>query len=123
MMAATMSMAAADSGLWKVRALELANTKHLIGTARLLWTTVYGREVWTVPSRTHKGEQHQVTVDTTSGRIHCDCPSRSVCSHQGAVCHAERMREQATRAIQSEQDWRDECNMSGGLLDIGRGWN
>jgi hypothetical protein len=123
MMAATMSLAAADSGLWKVRALTLASEKRLIGAARLLWTTVYGREVWTVPSRAHKGELHQVTVDTTSGRIHCDCPSRSACSHQGAVLHAARMREQATRAMQSEQDWRRECDMGGALMDAGRGWN
>src|SRR5258707_10029330 len=123
MMAATMSLAAADSGLWKIRALELAHTKHTINTAKLLWTTVYGREVWTVPSRTTKGAVHQVTVDTTSGRIHCDCPSTRACSHQGAVVHAERMREQATRALASEQEWRDECNMHGALMDAGRGWN
>ncbi len=119
----TATVSATTSGLWRIRALELANTKHTIGTARLLWVTVYGREVWTVPSRTHKGEQHQVTVDTTSGRIHCDCPSTRACSHQGAVISAMRMREQATRAIQSEQAWRDECNLHGALMDAGRGWN
>ncbi len=119
----TATVSATTSGLWRIRALQLAEEKRLIGTARLIWTTVYGREVWTVPSRTHKGELHQVTVDTTSGRIHCDCPSRGTCSHQGAVCHAERMREQATRAIQSEQDWRNECNLHGALMDAGRGWN
>ncbi len=108
MMAATMSLAAADSGLWKVRALQLAEEKRLIGTARLLWVTVYGREV---------------TVDTTSGRIHCDCPSTRACSHQGAVISAMRMREQALRAIQSEQDWRRECDMGGALLDCARGWD
>ncbi len=123
MMAATMSMAAADSGLWRIRALALAEERHLIGSARLIWTTVYGREVWTVPSRTTRGQVHQVTVDTTSGRIHCDCPSTRACSHQGAVLNAERMREQATRAIQSEKDWRDECNMHGALIDCQRGWN
>ncbi len=118
----TATVSATTSGLWRIRALELANTKHTIGTARLLWVTVYGREVWTVPSRTHKGAVHQVTVDTTSGRMHCDCPSRSACSHQGAVLHAMRMREQATRALASEQDWRRECDMGGSLLDIRRGW-
>src|SRR5260221_12136214 len=97
MMAATMSMAAADSGLWRIRALALAEERHLIGTARLIWTKVYGREVWTEPSWAHKGEVHQVRGYTTSGRIHCDCPSTRAYSHHCAVFHAERMREQATR--------------------------
>jgi len=119
----TATVSATTSGLWRIRALALAEERHLIGTARLIWTTVYGREVWTVPSRTTRGQVHQVTVDTTSGRIHCDCPSTRACSHQGAVIHAERMREQATRALQSEQEWRRECDMGGALMDAGRGWN
>src|SRR5258706_12783831 len=119
----TATVSAATSGLWRIRALQVADEKHLIGAARLLFTTVYGREVWTVPSRTTKGAVHQVVVDETSGRIHCDCPSRSACSHQGAVLLAMRMREQATRALQSEQDWRRECDMQGACPDILRGWN
>ncbi|SRR5260221_10967716 len=118
----TATVSATTSGLWRIRALALAEERHLIGTARLIWTTVYGREVWTVPSRTTRGQVHQVTVDTTSGRIHCDCASRVACSHQGAVLHAARMREQATRQIQSDNDWQREINMSGALLDCQRGW-
>jgi hypothetical protein len=114
--------AANQSGLWRIRALALAEERHLIGTARLMWTTIYHRELWTVPSRTTAGAVHQVTVDETSGRIHCDCPSRGACSHQGAVLHAARMREQATRALQTEAEWRDECNMGGEVLDCMRGW-
>lgn len=84
---------------WERRALELAQTKHLDGTARVLcqdaYRVVYGvRRSWPI------GAEWVVLVTPRSGRVVCDCLAGlhdRPCCHAGAALHAERQRLEAHR--------------------------
>jgi len=70
---------------WEARALELAEARHLAGTARLL-EQGFLRGLYGVPSRTAGGE-YVVIEERLHGRVTCSCPAgmrHFPCSHAGA---------------------------------------
>lgn len=93
-----MATAAVDYAAWWRRALELAESRHLTYTARLVGTGKVGDEVFTVPSGDRR-RQHWVRTLPFGARVRCDCPAGAAhkpCSHAGAVLHFLAARHRAT---------------------------
>jgi len=44
-----------------------------------------GPQRWTVPSATTKGVTYEVTADTATGELRCNCPARVTCWHIKSV--------------------------------------
>jgi hypothetical protein len=83
---------------WAAHALQLAEARHLTGTARWQHADQLA-EVFAVPSGDRR-VLHTVRLVHASGElIRCDCTASSYgrpCGHAGAVVHALWQREQAT---------------------------
>lgn len=106
---------------WNTRALELAEARGLVGTARVLAADSY-RTVYGVRRSRPIGAEYVVLVTPCDGRATCDCLAGlhgKPCSHAGAALEAERER-QVQRTAEREQ-W-EEDNMGGACIDALRGW-
>lgn len=99
-------------GEWEARAVELATSAHLTGTARQL----AGNELHTFYGVRRSGPvgEHVVRVyriGDPAQRVSCDCMAGThgkPCRHVGAVLHALRSRERAIRQADSDPlaNWR-----------------
>lgn len=98
---------------WERRALELAESKHLTGTAVLLHTCEHG-EVFRVPSG-DRTSSYNVLL-RRNGLIDCPCKAglygHRACGHAGAVISYDRNREEASRSDEAWSWW-----MHGGEWD------
>jgi len=89
--------AAADRAtreLWEARALALAGSRHVDGTACLTRENAAMRVYWT-PNGDRRGTGYVVVVFPVTRHIVCPCPAGAFgkpCAHAGAVIHAERQR-------------------------------
>jgi hypothetical protein len=91
---------------WLARCVELAEQRHLTGTAHLLGTRPSGSPLWRVPSGAYGA--HVVTA-WLDGVYTCSCRAslcQQPCSHIGAAWHAEQARQAAERDTSPSQEWR-----------------
>src|SRR5262245_54161719 len=82
-----------DATIWQSRALELAQQRHLTGTARMIGHGQVGQRVYRIPSRTIVGLVYVVQYFDGIDKYQCSCSAGcwdKACSHAGAAIHAER---------------------------------
>src|SRR5579859_2412863 len=87
---------------WNAHALEMADRRHVTGTARSIGACEYGH-VYRVPSRSSAGSYDVLTRE--DGRVECPCTAGSYgrpCVHAGAALHAEERRQQAISSANDE---------------------
>lgn len=98
-----------DRAQFRVRALELAFDRGLVGTAHLVSeNTSLGVRTYHVPNADRRGDGHRVSV--CGQTVMCDCPagqydrgrSKIACAHAGAAIHYERQR---LSTAESNCDW------------------
>jgi hypothetical protein len=91
---------------WLARCVELAEQRHMTGTAYYLGTRPSGSPLWRVPSGAYGA--HVVTA-WTDGQYTCSCRSaiyQQPCSHIGAAVYAEKARKAAERDTSPSQEYR-----------------
>ena len=92
---------------WRERALELAEARHLDGTARLVSESELAR-VYRIPNGDRRGEGYLVRFTLRRQEPHCECPAGAwgkPCGHAGAALHAEQLREAARRDRSPSEAW------------------
>ncbi|HEX6800691.1 MAG TPA: hypothetical protein VF116_23465 [Ktedonobacterales bacterium] len=101
---------------FRVRALELAFDRGLVGTARpVSENTWLGARQYRVPNRDRRGDGYVVSVvdggdapeREDDQRVICPCPAGKygvACAHAGAVVHYERQRH-STGEASTAWDW------------------
>ena len=92
---------------WNVRALELAEERHMTGTARWIGTNDVGAQLYRVPSWSHDGAVYLVSV-WPHGDVLCCCTAAAYsrpCKHAGAALHAERQRTETSTGPSEQWSW------------------
>ena len=97
---------------FEARARQLAERKHLLGTARYHGTSTRGHWLLSVPSE-DRTREYVVRHDPESGHYVCQCPAGAferACGHVGAVLHWQDARVSATATAADDEAWRHWLN-------------